>query len=56
MVLGANFWTGFVDVRCHEVTVLDSYDVELDPRLFDTSIPEGYTEFKLTDFIPFFGK
>jgi hypothetical protein len=53
MVLGANFWTGFMDVRCHEITVLDSYDVALDPELFDTSIPEGYTEFKLTDFVPF---
>jgi hypothetical protein len=52
MVIGANFWTDFMDVHCHEITVLDSYDVELDPNLFDTSIPEGYTGFKLTDFIP----
>lgn len=52
MLLGANFWTGFMDVRCHEIAILDSYDVELDPKLFDTSIPEGYTEFKITDLIP----
>ena len=52
MVIRANFWTGFRDVRNHEITILDGYDVALDPKLFDTSIPEGYTEFKLTDFIP----
>ena len=52
MVIGANFWTGFMDVRCHEITVLDSYDIELDPDLFDTSIPNDYTELKLRDFIP----
>jgi len=52
MVINANFWTGFMDIRCHEITILDGYDIELDPKLFDTSIPEGYTEFKITDLLP----
>lgn len=52
MVIRANFWTGFMDVRCHEIAILDSYDTELDPKRFDTSVPEGYTEFKITDLIP----
>ncbi|MEN6575183.1 MAG: hypothetical protein ABFD90_02480 [Phycisphaerales bacterium] len=52
MLLGANFWTHFMDVRCHEIAILDSYDIELDPKLFDTGIPEGYTEFKITDLLP----
>lgn len=52
MRIGKGFLTGFRDLRCHEIAILDSYDVELDPGLFDTSIPEGYTEFKVTDLIP----
>jgi hypothetical protein len=52
MVIKANFWTGFMDIRCHEIMILDSYDIELDPKLFDTNIPEGYTEFKITDLLP----
>ncbi len=52
MVLGKAFWNNFADVRCHEIAILDSYDVELDPNVFDTSIPEGYTEFKVMDLLP----
>lgn len=51
MLIGANFWTGFVDVQSHEIAILDCYDVEMDAGLFDTNVPEDYTEFTLTDFI-----
>jgi hypothetical protein len=52
MVLGGTAATLFMDVRCHEVTVLEKYNTELDPGLFDIRAPEGYTELRLTDFIP----
>ncbi len=51
MVLGGTVATLFMDVRCHEVTVLEKYNTELDPGLFDTHPPEGYTELKLMDFL-----
>jgi hypothetical protein len=37
----------------HEVNVVEKYNVELDEKIFDTDIPEGYTEFTLTDILPF---
>jgi hypothetical protein len=51
MVLGGTVATLFMDVRCHEVTMLEEYNTELDPALFDIRPPEGYTELKLTDFL-----
>jgi outer membrane lipoprotein-sorting protein len=52
MLLGKTFTTLFMDVSCHEVAVLEKYNVELDPGLFGTEMPEGYTEFTFTDFLP----
>ncbi len=52
MLLGKTITTLFMDVRCHEIAVLDKYNVELDPGLFHTATPEGYTEFNLKDFFP----
>jgi hypothetical protein len=52
MRLGKTFTTLFMDVNCHEVTVLEKYNVELDPDLFQTETPEGYTEFPFIDFLP----
>ncbi len=49
MLLGRTIATLFMDVRCHEIAVLEKYDVELDPGLFDTATPEGYTEFTLAE-------
>ena len=51
MVLGGTVATLFMDVRCHEVTVLEKYNTELDPGLFDIHPPEGYTELKFMDFL-----
>jgi hypothetical protein len=50
---GKSFLTLFNDVRLHEVNVVDKYDVELDEKIFDTDVPEGYTEFGLSDILPF---
>ena len=52
MRLGKTFATLFMDVNCHEVAVLEKYNVALDPGLFGTNPPEGYTPFTLSDFIP----
>jgi hypothetical protein len=52
MLIGKTFTTLLMDWRLHEVNTLDSYNIELSPELFNTEIPEGYTEWKLTDFIP----
>ena len=50
---GKSLLTLFNEVRLHEVNVVDKYDVELDEKIFDTNIPEGYTEFGLSDILPF---
>jgi hypothetical protein len=48
---GKSVLTLFNDVRLHEVNVVEKYDVQLDEKIFDTDVPEGYTEFGLTDII-----
>lgn len=52
MRIGKSLATLFRDIRLQETAALESYDVELDPHLFDTSVPEGYETFGITDFIP----
>jgi hypothetical protein len=52
MLIGRSLTTLLMDWRLHEVNTLDSYDVELDPNLFNTEMPQGYTEFKFSDIIP----
>lgn len=52
MLVGNTFTTLLMDWRLHEVNTLDTYNIELSPELFNTEIPEGYTEWKLTDVIP----
>jgi hypothetical protein len=52
MLLGKTIATLFMDVRNHEEIVLEKYNVELDPGLFDTNPPEGYTPFTFSDLIP----
>jgi hypothetical protein len=50
--IGKSVMTLYTDLHLHEVANLESYDVALDPNLFSTAIPEGYTEFKFTDLLP----
>ena len=50
---GKSFLTLFNEVRLREINVVEKYDVELDEKIFDTNVPEGYTEFGLSDIIPF---
>jgi len=52
ILIGKSLATLFTDVRLHETCALEKYNTELDGSLFSTDIPEGYTELKLTDFIP----
>jgi hypothetical protein len=47
--IGKSLATFFLDARLHETTSLEAYNVELEPSLFSTEIPEGYSEFKLID-------
>ena len=49
ILIGKSVTTMLMDWRLHEVNTLDSYDVELDSKLFSTDMPEGYSEFKLSD-------
>jgi hypothetical protein len=51
LLIGKSAMTIFTDLRHHVVANLESYNVKLDEKLFSTEIPEGYTEFKLTDVI-----
>jgi len=50
-IFGKSLLTLFNEVRLHEVNVVDKYDVELDDKIFDTDVPEGYTEFGLSDIL-----
>ncbi len=52
MRIGKSLATLFMDVRLQETAALESYDTELDPKLFDTNAPEGYEKFGITDLIP----
>jgi hypothetical protein len=52
MRIGKSLATLFMDVRLQETAALESYDVDLDPNLFDTNVPEDYDAFGITDFIP----
>jgi hypothetical protein len=51
IVIGKSLMTVFNDLNLREVNVLDKYNVELDASLFNTDIPEGYTEFTLSDIL-----
>ncbi len=51
LVIGKSLMTVFNDLNLHEVNVLDKYNVPLDEALFDTKIPEGYTEFTLSNIL-----
>jgi hypothetical protein len=53
MILGPTIFTLFTECRLHEFLVLENYDIELGPEIFSTDIPEGFTEIRITDFIPF---
>jgi hypothetical protein len=52
LVIGPSVLTRFTEYRLHEFCVLESYNVELGEELFSTAVPEGYTELKITDFLP----
>jgi hypothetical protein len=52
LIIGKSFLTAFTELRLHEFCVLENYNVELDENIFNTDIPEGYSEIKITDFIP----
>jgi len=49
LLIGKSMMTVFTDMRLHEVAVLESHDGELPDSMFDLEIPEGYTEFQLSD-------
>ena len=51
--IGKSFMTVFNDLNLHEVNTFHNYNVELQEDIFDTSPPEGYTEFTLSDILPF---
>lgn len=51
--IGKSFMTVFNDLNLHEVNTFHNYNVELQEDIFDTNPPEGYTEFTLSDILPF---
>lgn len=52
MVVGPCLLTFFTECRIHDLSILENYNIALGPEFFSTAAPEGYTEIKLTDFIP----
>ena len=53
MFIGKSLMTVFNDLNLHEVNTFHDYNIELDEDIFDTKPPEGYTELKLSDILPF---
>jgi hypothetical protein len=53
LAIGKSLMTVFKNLNLHEVNVLDKYNVELDENIFNTNVPEGYTELTLSDLLPF---
>ncbi|OHB60663.1 MAG: hypothetical protein A2167_04630 [Planctomycetes bacterium RBG_13_46_10] len=51
--IGKSFTTMFHELNLHEVNTFGDYNIELDEDIFDTNVPEGYTEFKISDILPF---
>jgi hypothetical protein len=50
--VGKSLLTGFNRLHLSEVNSFVQFDPDLDPNMFDTDIPDDYTEFKVTDFVP----
>ena len=50
--IGASLMTAGADLKVREDSNLDSYNVPLDEKLWQIAVPEGYTQIKLTDFLP----
>jgi len=51
--IGKSFMTAFNELNLHEVNTFHNYNVELEEDIFDTDLPEGYTELTLSDILPF---
>ena len=51
MVVGKCVMTMFHNLNLHEYNVLGDYNIELDDAIFDTGIPDGYTELTISDIL-----
>ena len=49
LAIGKSFMSAFHDLNLHEVNTFGDYNIELDENIFDTTVPEGYTEVTLVD-------
>ncbi|MEJ2701293.1 MAG: hypothetical protein P8Z79_02515 [Sedimentisphaerales bacterium] len=53
LAIGKCFMSMFHDLNLHEVNTFGEYNVELDKEIFNTDVPEGYTELTVGDILPF---
>jgi len=53
LAIGKTFTTMFQELNLHEINTFGDYNIDLDEGIFDTTIPEGYTEITLSDILPF---
>ena len=51
LVIGRSFTTMFNELNLHEVNTFGDYNIKLDEDIFDTNLPEGYTEITLSDIL-----
>lgn len=51
LAIGKCLMSLFHDLNLHEVDTFGEYNVELDKEIFNTTVPKGYTEFKLSDIL-----
>jgi len=51
LAIGKTFTTMFQELNLHEINTFGDYNIELDEGIFDTTVPEGYTEITLSDIL-----
>ena len=51
LLIGKSLMTGFNELILHEVNFVEEYNAKIDEAVFDTSIPEDYTELTLIDIL-----
>lgn len=51
MVVGKCVMTMFHNLNMHEFNTLGDYNIELDEAIFDTTVPEGYSELTVSDIL-----
>ncbi|OHB77269.1 MAG: hypothetical protein A2Z25_14330 [Planctomycetes bacterium RBG_16_55_9] len=51
LAISKSFMSMFHELNLHEVNTFGDYNIDLDENIFNTNVPEGYTELTLSDIL-----